>query len=70
MSASAIDVGVVLAFVPTDDGTVRLTSSAFGATVCFSIHDIPPALRAETPEEPCCWGNFPRGAAFALGIKV
>ncbi len=49
---------------------MHLTSSTFGSTVRFSVDAIPPALQKETPNEPCCWGNYPRGAAFALHTKV
>lgn len=66
VSAAAVDFGIVLAFVPTDDGAVHVTSDSFAGHVSFSVSDIPPVMKHATPDEPGCWGNFPRGAAFAL----
>ena len=61
----ALDFGVSLVCCPAADRLVRLTSSAFEGTVEFSLDSIPP--RSINPaEEEGNWGNFPRGAAFAL----
>ncbi len=65
VSTMALDFGVSLVCCPAADRVVRLTSSAFEGTVEFSLDSIPPRS-TNAAEEEGSWGNFPRGAAFAL----
>ena len=61
----ALDFGISLVCCPAADRTVRLSSSAFEGTVEFNVDSIP--LRSsDHGAEEANWGNFPRGAAFAL----
>ena len=61
----ALDFGVTLVCCPASDRVVRLQSSAFAGTVEFSLDSVP--TRSPDPAaEEANWGNFPRGAAFAL----
>ncbi len=53
------DVAVLLAFVPRDDGRVRLWSLDFDGLVEFALDEIPPAVAGD-------WGSYPRGCAWAL----
>lgn len=55
----ALDRALHLAFVPSSDGRVTLTSETFEGDVRFSVGAIPDA-------RPGDWGNYPRGAARAL----
>jgi galactokinase len=50
---------ILLAFVPRDDGEVRLRSCNFDGVVEFDIDDIPPMKTAN-------WGNYISGAVVAL----
>lgn len=59
VTAMAIDRAVELAYVPTDDGRVRLASRSFPGQVDFALAAVP-------DRRPGDWGNFPRGAARAL----
>ncbi|MCG8419227.1 MAG: hypothetical protein MJE77_14935 [Proteobacteria bacterium] len=59
VSGMAIDRSILLAFVPTEQPTVRLLSMDFPGSVEFSYHDIP-------ARRPGDWGNYARGAARAL----
>src|SRR5947208_1982711 len=59
VTAMAIDRSVLLAYAPSDDRCVRLSSLDFPGEVEFSIDDVP-ARRSED------WGNYPRGAVLAL----
>ena len=65
MSTMALDFGVSLVCCPAPDRVVRLRSSAFAGTVDFSLDSIP-AWSPDPAAEEANWGNFPRGAAFAL----
>jgi galactokinase/galacturonokinase len=58
----AIDRGVWLAYAPSPSREVRLSSLDFPGEVAFSLDDVP-------PPRPGDWGNFPRGAALALGDR-
>ena len=61
----ALDFGVSLVCCPAPDRVVRLRSGAFAGTVEFGLDSIP--VRSPDPAaEEANWGNFPRGAAFAL----
>lgn len=55
----AFDRALHLAFVPTEDGRVHLTSDRAPNAVSFSVRDVPRLA-------PGDWGNYPRGAALAL----
>ena len=54
-----VDQSLLLAFAPTDDGTVALDSLNFPGRVSFSLDDVP-------PRQPGDWGNYLRGAVLAL----
>ena len=60
VTAMAIDRSVLLAYAPSDDGRVRLSSLDFAGTVEFAL-DAAPGRQAED------WGNYPRGTVLALG---
>src|SRR5512140_2413360 len=59
VTAMTIDQAVLLAFAPSRSREVCLSSLTFPGTVRFSLDAIPPSL-------PGDWGNYARGAAFAL----
>ena len=59
VTAMTIDRAVHLAYVPTDTLDVRLKSLSFEGTVQFSFTSISGKQNGD-------WGNFPRGAAWAL----
>ncbi|OAE25887.1 hypothetical protein AXG93_2145s1870 [Marchantia polymorpha subsp. ruderalis] len=71
VTAMAINRGVVLGFVPSDDTTVVLTSSQFSGTVHFSLDNLLPARpsRIHVTATEDAWGDYARGAAFALQNK-
>lgn len=54
-----VDAGVLLAFTPSSQGSVRLVSRNFDGSVEFRLDDIPAAAGGD-------WGNYARGAALAL----
>lgn len=58
----AFDKGVDLRFDPTDDGRVELTSLTFGGTVKFSLLEPLPVKEGN-------WGDYVRGAWYALGKR-
>jgi galacturonokinase len=62
VTALAIDRAVVLAYAPTDSPEVRLGSLAYPGEVRFRIDAIP-------PRQPGDWGNYARGAAWALAAS-
>jgi galacturonokinase len=59
VTGMALDRAIYLAFVPRDDGEVRVASMNFEGEVTFNLVDIPPQV-------PRDWGNYARGAALAL----
>jgi len=59
VTAMAIDRGVHLAFAPSGSPEVRLQSLAYAGEVSFRLDHVP-------PKQPGDWGNYARGAAFAL----
>jgi galacturonokinase len=63
VTATAIDRGVHLAFAPSGSAEARLASLAFPGEVRFRVDQIPPKQAGD-------WGNYPRGAAWALGRKA
>ena len=59
----AFDRALSLAFVPTDDGRVRLRSTSESTDVSFSLDSV--------PERPAGnWGDYARGAARALAGRI
>lgn len=63
VTAMAIDRGVHLAFAPSGSSEVRVRSLTYPGEVRFAVDRVPPRQDAD-------WGNYPRGAAFALGREV
>jgi len=59
VTGCTLDEAVLLAFIPRDDGLVRLWSVDFEGAVEFSLDSIPPAEEGD-------WGSYPRGCAWAL----
>lgn len=59
VTAMAIDRGAHLAFAPSGSIEVRVSSLAYPGEVRFDLKQI-------SPKQPGDWGNFARGAAFAL----
>jgi len=59
VTAMAIDRGVLLAYAPTADREMRLSSLEYPGEVCFSAESPGPARTGD-------WGNYPRGAVYAL----
>ena len=57
----AIDKGIEIAYVPTDDGAVELISLNFSGAKSFSLFEI--------PEKQSDWADYLRGAVFALSAK-
>jgi len=60
VTGMALDRSVLLAFTPTDDGTVRLASRDFEGVTRFALSDA-----AAVPREG--WGRYAAGAVLALG---
>ncbi len=59
----ALDRALYMAFVPTLDDTVTLTSHDLPGEVCFRIDDVPDAVAGD-------WGNYARGAVRALSTHT
>ncbi|MBI5565870.1 MAG: hypothetical protein HY870_13325 [Chloroflexi bacterium] len=59
VTGMTIDAPIWLAYVPNDDGCVRLHSLEFSPPVEFDVRAIPAKIDAH-------WGNYARGAAWAL----
>ncbi|MBI5565144.1 MAG: hypothetical protein HY870_09620, partial [Chloroflexi bacterium] len=59
VTGMTIDAPIWLAYVPNDDGCVRLHSLEFSPPVEFAVRAIPAKIDAH-------WGNYARGAAWAL----
>ncbi|KAK4478938.1 hypothetical protein RD792_014445 [Penstemon davidsonii] len=78
VSAMTIDKGILLGFVPSDDSQVLIHSGQFNGELRFSIDE--PQLPRSAAEsnnsgevkssssshEECTWGNYVRGALYAL----
>ena len=62
VTAMALDQHILLAYAPTNNSTVRLSSQNFPGEIYFDLNSIP-------DQQPGDWGNFPRGAARALQQK-
>lgn len=59
VTGMTIDRALLVAFAPTDDGTVEVNSVNFPSSISFNINRIPPYVAGD-------WGNYVRGAALAL----
>ena len=59
VTGMTIDAPIWLAYVPNDDGRVRLHSLEFSPPVEFDVRTVPAKIDAN-------WGNYARGAAWAL----
>ena len=59
VTGMTINESVLLAFAPTNDGTVRIQSSQFDTEVSFQLDHVPPFEAGD-------WGNYIRGAVIAL----
>ncbi|MBM3499248.1 MAG: hypothetical protein FJX74_11330 [Armatimonadetes bacterium] len=59
VTGMALDRSLLLAFVPTPDGRVRLRSRDLGGEACFTV-----AEAAQVPREG--WGRYAAGAVLAL----
>lgn len=59
VTAMAIDRAVYLAFAPSTDNRVQLSSLTFEGEVDFTLDEIPPKAEDD-------WGNYPRGAVQAI----
>ncbi|XP_060970167.1 galacturonokinase isoform X2 [Cannabis sativa] len=80
VSAMAINRGVLLGFIPSSDSQVVLRSGQFKGEVKFSVNEIVhPKHKIEVSKndandsskqyEECDWGNYARGALYALQRK-
>jgi galactokinase len=59
VTGMTIDRSVLLAFVPTQDGSVHLESLNFTTPSSFSLNDVPAYQKGD-------WANYVRGAVLAL----
>jgi galactokinase/galacturonokinase len=59
VTGMTIDRAILLAFVPSADGQVRMESLNFAAPASFELANIPPMTKGD-------WANYVRGAALAL----
>ncbi|CAA7408281.1 unnamed protein product [Spirodela intermedia] len=74
VSAMTINRGILLGFIPSDDSQVLLHSGQFGGEVKFSVDEIqqPTSIRMSSSDdeingqEESNWGNYARGAIYAL----
>ncbi|CAA6671172.1 unnamed protein product [Spirodela intermedia] len=74
VSAMTINRGILLGFIPSDDSQVLLHSGQFGGEVKFSVDEVqqPTSIRMSSSDdeingkEESNWGNYARGAIYAL----
>ncbi|KAK4775385.1 hypothetical protein SAY86_010320 [Trapa natans] len=78
VTAMTINKGILLGFVPSGDSKVHLRSAQFKGDVNFSVDEVQlpkHLIRASEnnhtncssiPDEECSWGNYARGAQYAL----
>ncbi len=59
VTGMTIDQSVLLAFAPTDDGSVYVESMNFAGAASFALADIPPKVQGD-------WANYVRGAVSSL----
>ncbi|KAK1290127.1 Galacturonokinase [Acorus calamus] len=77
VAAMTINKGILLGFVPSGDGQVLLRSGQFRGEVKFRVEEMQhPRISKPVNEngsvevkEECCWGNYARGALYALQKK-
>ncbi|KAH0744644.1 hypothetical protein KY290_032637 [Solanum tuberosum] len=81
VSAMTINKGILLGFVPSDDTQVTLQSGQFEGEVWLRIDEVQlpkhmsetngltEQMDSSTPQEECKWGNYARGAIYALQSK-
>ncbi|GAA0151211.1 carbohydrate kinase [Lithospermum erythrorhizon] len=69
VSAMTINKGVLLGFVPSVDSQVFLRSRQFKGDVRFSVDKVQSKAHLEQATEDCQWGNYARGAIYALKTK-
>ncbi|XP_057768569.1 galacturonokinase [Salvia miltiorrhiza] len=80
VSAMTIDKGIILGFVPSSDCQVRLQSGQFKGEVKFRVDEEQLPVNASElknsgrvkdsiAQEECTWGNYARGAIYALQKK-
>ena len=62
VTGMTIDRSVLMAFVPTEDGSVHLESLNFPQPARFTLDAIPPYAKGD-------WANYARGAATALQAR-
>lgn len=62
VSGFAIDKGIEIAYIPSDNGVVELQSMNFDGEVQFHIHDVPAIKRND-------WADYLRGATLFLAKK-
>lgn len=62
VSGFAIDKGIEIAYVPSENGVVELQSMNFEGKVQFHIHDVPPVKQND-------WADYLRGATLLLAKK-
>lgn len=69
VSAMTINKGILLGFVPSNDSQVLIRSGQFKGEVRFSVDEVQlPRDKKSLPNanEECSWGNYARGALYAL----
>lgn len=78
VSAMTINKGILLGFIPSDDNQVVLRSGQFKGEVRFRVDEIQHPIHntgkndkicandSSTLREECNWGNYARGALYAL----
>ncbi|KAL2481869.1 Galacturonokinase [Abeliophyllum distichum] len=67
--AMTVNKGILLGFVPSHDSQVLITSGQFKGEVRFSLDEVqlPRYKRSSSNfHEECSWGNYARGALYAL----
>ncbi|XP_009589433.1 galacturonokinase-like [Nicotiana tabacum] len=81
VSAMTINRGILLGFVPSNDTQVTLQSGQFKGSVRFRVDEVQlpkhiskknglnEQIDSSKPQEECKWGNYARGAIYALQSK-
>ncbi|KAL2503246.1 Galacturonokinase [Forsythia ovata] len=67
--AMTVNKGILLGFVPSHDSQVLITSGQFKGEVNFSVDEVQlPRYKKSSSNlhEECSWGNYARGALYAL----
>lgn len=63
VTGMAVDAAIWLAYAPNLDGRVRLHSLDFSPPVEFDVREVPAKINSN-------WGNYARGAAWALNLRT